>query len=232
MTRLKKIKPSMRLAEEVYEQLYTGINSGLIDPNERMVQERLADELEVSRTPVREALIRLEHEGILVREGRSGYVIRQFTEQEIAQIYSAREAVECQALGLLCEMNNPELVKRLIDIVECEESRAGSTLNDYYEANKLIHRTFVKETGNRFLLEMFDQIWNRSVGFVVFSALEKDSLSVSLNGHLELCDAVKRGDPQVAIDAMRSHIREGLTLQSGVLAEHAENLRHHNERRK
>ncbi len=230
MTRLKKIKPSLRLAEEVYDQLYTGINSGLIHPNERIVQERLADELEVSRTPVREALIRLEHEGILVREGRSGYVIRQFTGQEIGQIYSAREAVECHALGLLCEMNDAQLVKRLFDIVESEENRSRSTLNEYYEANKLIHRTFVKATGNRFLLEMFDQIWNRNVGFVVFSALEKENLSVSLTGHLALCEAVERRDSQLAIEAMRDHIREGLTLQNGALLKRSDNDRHQNER--
>ncbi len=220
MTRLKKIKPSLRLADEVYDQLYTGINSGLIDPNERIVQERLADELEVSRTPVREALIRLEYEGILVREGRGGYVIRRFSKQEISQIYSAREAVECHALGLLCEMNSPKLVKNLVDTIEKEENRNRSSLNEYYEANKLIHRTFVKETGNRFLLEMFDQIWNRSVGFVVFSALEEENLSVSLSGHLSLCEAVASGDSQAAVEAMRDHIREGLSLQGGMMSEH------------
>lgn len=212
MTRLKKIKPSLRLAEEVYEQLCTGINSGLINPDERIVQERLADELQVSRTPVREALIRLEHEGILVRDGRVGFVIRKFTEREIAQIYSAREAVECHSLGLLCDMNEAKLVKRLFKIVEVEENRKHSTLNEFYEANKLIHRTFVKETGNRFLLDMFDQIWNRRVGFVVFSALQTENLVASLTGHSDLCEAVERGDKELAIEAMRSHIHEGMTL--------------------
>ena len=218
MTGLKKIKPSARLAEEVYDQIYAGINSGVIDPNERIVQERLADELEVSRTPVREALLRLEHEGILVREKHGRFVVRRFSKEEIVQIYSAREAVECHALALLCEMSTSKLIKKLCDVVEKEEKDSICyTINEYYEANKHIHRTFVKETGNRFLLEMFDMIWNRSVGFVVFSDMADENLPISLTGHLELCDVVKRGSPREAADTMRRHIREGLTLQSSVL---------------
>ncbi len=217
MSQLKKIKPSNRLAEEVYDQIFAGIHSGVIDPNERLVQERLADEMEVSRTPVREALLRLEHQGILKREKHGRFIVRKFSAAEIIQIYRAREAVECYALGLLCEMRTSVLIDNLYQTVEKEEDRSCSTINEYYEANKHIHRTFVKETDNRFLLEMFDMIWNRSVGFAVFAEMEKETLSFSLTDHITLCDSVKKGDPRDAADTMRQHIREGLTLQRGVV---------------
>ena len=210
---LKKIKHTARLADEVYDQLLAGISSGLIDRNERIIQERLADELDVSRTPVREALIRLEYEGLLVRSGRSGYAIRHFTEHEISQVYSAREAVECHALGVLCQMKSRQIVERLYQVVERQERQQLYRLDEYYEANKTIHRTFVAATGNRFLLEMFDQIWNRSVGFLVFAELASDELSLSLNDHLDLCEVVKEGDAQAAVKAMRQHIRDGLDMQ-------------------
>ncbi len=224
MAQLKKIKPSNRLAEEVYDQIFAGIHSGAIDPNEHIVQERLADELEVSRTPVREALLRLEHQGILVREKHGRFIVRKFSQAEIVQIYSAREAVECHALKLLCELNTPKLVHKLYQTIEKEENRICSNISEYYEANKQIHRTFVKETGNRFLLEMFDLIWNHSVGFAVFLEMQQEVLCFSLTGHLALCETVEKGEVREAAGIMRRHIREGLALQHGASRKHVERV--------
>ncbi len=217
MPGFKKIKQGTRLSDEVYDQLFAGINTGVINPNNRIIQEQIADELEVSRTPVREALLRLENEGILCRAGRSGFVIRRFTDQEAIQIYSAREAVECHAIGLLCQMNDLALAKRLTDTIERVEREPRYTITDYFEANKLIHRAFVQETENRFLLEMFDQIWNLNSGIVLFLEISKTDLSLSLKDHLVLCDALKSGDTEQAVEAMRAHIREGLRLQRGAM---------------
>ncbi len=219
MAEFTKIAPSVSLAEEVYNQLFAAINTGAIDPLKRIVQEKLADELQVSRTPVREALLRLEHEGILTRVGRGGFVIRKITDQELVEIFSAREVVECHALGLLCEKNDPQISDRLSAIVEREEQTPRHTITDYFEANKLIHRSFVEETDNRFLLQMFDLIWNRSVGIVLFSEIGTDTLPKSLRDHLVLCDAVREADAEQAMEAMRQHIYEGLSLQRRAINE-------------
>ena len=71
MGHFKAINTSARLADEVYQQILDAITAGVVDPHKRIVQERLADQLQGSRTPIREALIRLENEGVLVRVGRS-----------------------------------------------------------------------------------------------------------------------------------------------------------------
>lgn len=217
MAGLKKIEPQVPLADEVYSQLFAAINTGTIDPTKRLIQEKLADELQVSRTPVRDALLRLEHEGILTRIGRNGFIIRRITGEELSQIFSAREAVECHALVMLCKKNDSELADRLSAMVEREEKQARHTITDYFEANKLIHRTFVEETGNSLLLKMFDMIWNRSIGIVLFSEIGTDVLSLSLKDHLVLCDAVREGHADRAREAMRVHIDEGLNLQRNAI---------------
>lgn len=213
MTEFKKIKQSVRLADEVYDQLFDGISSGTIAPNKRIIQERLADQMEVSRTPVREALLRLENEGILVRAGRSGFVIRQLAETEAIQIYNAREAVECHVLGLLCEMEDTGQADRLAKLIEEIEREPKHSVLEYFEANRTIHRAFVKETGNPFLLEMFDLIWNRSSSIHLFSKLGELQMPKSLGDHLPLCEAVRKRDSNQAINVMRTHIRMGLQLQ-------------------
>ena len=91
----KKIEVTrLRLADQVYDQILHAIENGLIAPADRIVQEKLADELMVSRTPVREALLRLQQEGILTAVDRGGFTIRQATPREIIELYQAREAVE------------------------------------------------------------------------------------------------------------------------------------------
>ena len=217
MAGLKKIQPTVLLADEVYDQLFAAINTGAINPTKRLVQEKLADELQVSRTPVRDALLRLEHEGILTRIGRGGFIIRRITDEELVQIFSAREAVECHALGLLCKKNDPELADRLSAIVEREEHKPRTTITDYFEGNTLIHRAFVEETGNSFLLKMFDVIWNRSIGIALFSEFGTDELTLSLKDHHVLCDVVREGNVDRAREAMRIHIYDGLSLQRNAI---------------
>ena len=140
-------------------------------------------------------------------------MIRQITDREVVDIYSARKAVECYALGLLCLKDDPGLADRLSRIIEREEKQPRHTITDYFEANKMIHRTFVEETGNSFLLDMFDLVWNRSIGISLFSEIGTRDLSLSLKDHLVLCDAVREGSVKGAEAAMRSHIDEGLKLQ-------------------
>ena len=65
-----------RLAVDVYDQILSAIVNGDIRPGERLIQEQIAAEINVSRTPVREALLRLEQEGVLVQSGRKGFSIR------------------------------------------------------------------------------------------------------------------------------------------------------------
>ncbi|MEM7190842.1 MAG: GntR family transcriptional regulator, partial [Pseudomonadota bacterium] len=104
---LKSIKSDRRrLADEVYHQLIDAILSGEIGPDDRLVQERLAAEMEISRTPVREALLRLEQEGMLVTSARGGFVLYRMTEGEIRELYQARAAVESQAARILASQND------------------------------------------------------------------------------------------------------------------------------
>jgi DNA-binding GntR family transcriptional regulator len=208
-----------RLAEEVYRQILLAISSGSIAPADRIVQEKLAAEFQISRTPVREALLRLEQEGVLATAGRGGFVLRRFTDQDAREIYSARQSIEGYSARVLAEAGDQAAFDRIEQVISTEESRRITTAAEYYEANKAIHRAFVLETGNRYLLEMFDLMWNRSISFHVFaSTMSSSALTASLRGHLDLLNAVHSGDGEIASKAMHEHIAEGLELQLAEMA--------------
>lgn len=192
--------------------------SGEIGPDDRLVQERLAAELQISRTPIREALLRLEQEGVLATSARGGFVLYAMTTGEVKELYQARAAVEGQAARILAARNDPQLNAILRQTIETEENISSDTVRAYFEANRKIHRRFVELVDNRYLLEMFDSVWNRAVSFQLFAAIETVDLSKSLGDHMSLVEAIESGDRGRALETFTAHIQDGFELQLEGLA--------------
>lgn len=218
MQGLKRISVQRpRLANEVHAQILRALQNGSIAPTERLHQERLADMLNVSRTPVREALLRLEQDGILISTSNGGFELRPISERDVADIYKTREAIEGYSAGLLAEKANPELIADLRRLVLAQESLKCANTQEFYDANKTIHRGIVAATGNNYLLEMFDAMWNRALSVQIFGQMKDRHLALSLTGHIELCDAIESHSFSGAFDAMRRHIADGFELQVAAL---------------
>ena len=208
------IEPNrVRLADEVYRQVLDAVLAGDLRPGERIVQDRIAQEINVSRTPVREALLHLEQEGILVRVGTAGFTVRGISESEVRDIYQVREAIEGYAARLVAERRSAASLGRIDRTVEREESIAAGSVEEYFHANRRIHRSIVEETGNEYLLKSFDAIWNRGFSLLVFAAIEHPDLDASLYEHTGLVASMRSDHPREAGEAMIAHIRKGLTIQ-------------------
>ena len=211
---LKGIKTERRrLADEVYDQLVEAIMDQEIGKDDRLVQERLASQLQISRTPVREALMRLEKEGVLEVANSGGFRLARMNEEEVRQLYQARAAIEGQAARILAANGEPGDFAALRDMIRREEALTDPTTRDYFAANRNIHRAFVDMAGNKFLLDMFDMIWGKAMAFHLFSTIENVDLSRSLGNHLALVDALETGDRTRALEAFTKHIQDGFDLQ-------------------
>ncbi|MDB4223220.1 GntR family transcriptional regulator [Granulosicoccus sp.] len=202
-----------RLADEVYDQIVNAIASLEIGPNDRLVQEKLAKQLDISRTPVREALMRLEQEGVLVVSQRGGFRLHRMDDHEVRELYQSRAAVEGQAARILAEKNDPKIISALRKTIKKEEDIKVTTTRAYFEANRNIHRKFIELTDNRYLLEMFDMTWGKAMAFQLFATFENVDITKSLGDHLSLVDAIETGDKTVALEAFIDHINDGFNLQ-------------------
>lgn len=215
---LKSLKADRRrLADDVYQQILEAILADDITVDDQLVQEKLAAELEISRTPVREALLRLEQEGVLVTSSRGGFTLRRLSEDEAREIYDVRAAIEGQAARRLAEHGTEDDHAHLRDVIAREETLTSHTVRAYFTANRNIHRAIVERAGNRHLLAMFDNTWNRARAFHLFAAIEEIDLAQSLGHHLELVDAIATGNWQIAMTAVFDHIDDGLRLQTRAL---------------
>lgn len=202
-----------RLADDVYDQLIAAIMRREIGPDDVLIQEKLASEMQISRTPIREALMRLEQEGVLEVSHRGSFRLYQMTDEEVKELYQSRAAVEGQCARILAVRANPEDFKKLREVITQEENLSETSARAYFEANRNIHRTFVELSDNRFLLEMFDMIWGKAMAFHLFAAIENVDLSQSFGDHIALVDIIQSGDKTAALEAVVDHIQNGFELQ-------------------
>lgn len=216
--KFKSIQPQRRrLADEVYDQLVRAIMAREIKPDDTLVQEKLAEDMQISRTPVREALMRLEQEGVLEVSKRGSFRLYRMDDQEVRELYQSRAAVEGQCARILTVRGDPSDIVELRRIVEREETLTEHSARAYFEANRNIHRAFVERAENRFLLEMFDMIWGKAMAFHLFATIEKIDLGQSLGAHMALVDVIERGDKTEALEVFTDHIQDGFDLQMEAL---------------
>ena len=210
----KSIQPARRrLADEVYEELIEAIIRRDIGPDDSLVQEKLAAEMQISRTPVREALMRLENEGVLEVSKRGSFRLYQMGDEEVKELYQSRAAVEGQCARILAVHHTPEDIAYLRGVVEREENVTDHSVREYFEANRNIHMSFVERANNRFLVDMFNMIWGKALVFPLFATIENVELEKSLGDHMQLVDVIESGDKTEALEVFTDHIQDGFNLQ-------------------
>lgn len=187
--------------------------SGRFSPGVRLVMDGLAAELEISRTPVRDALHRLEREGLLRPAGRrGGFVVRSLTPDDIMHLYDAREAVEVFAARRVAELDRAAgALDHIADAIDRAEVMDLSQPAEAFAANRLVHRAVVEATGNTALVDLFDAVWTRARALQVYSSyFQRELVHLSIRQvHQPMLEALGQG-PVTAVDVMRKHIREGL----------------------
>ncbi len=202
-----------RLADEVYSQLVDAIMHQEIGPEDKLVQEKLAADMQISRTPVREALMRLEREGVLEISSGGSFKLYKMDAQEVRELYQSRAAVEGQCARILAVHKTPEMIANLRKVIEKEEAVSEQSARAYFDANRNIHLAFVKAANNRFLLNMFDMLWGKAMAFCLFATIENVDLNESLGAHMELVDVIDSGDKTAALETFINHIQDGFDLQ-------------------
>lgn len=195
------------LAELAYERILTAILDGGLVPGDRLIMDRLAAELGISRTPVRDALHRMQADG-LVQAATKGFVIRSLDAGDVGAMYEAREPVEGWAARVAAGRATDagpviaEALARLADVPVDEPSIA-------YRANRDFHRAVVLGAGNPVLVDCFDTIWGRGLALLSFAESARHGSTVDFDEHRLLYEAIMDGDPDRAEAEMLAHIRRG-----------------------
>jgi DNA-binding GntR family transcriptional regulator len=202
-TTLQKLPKAPNLTEMTYLSIKQSVLTGSIEPSFRLTEEHLATQLGISKSPVREALNRLETEGLIRIEARRGASVRQFSAKEIRDLYDLRVVLELHSISAAAI--TPALLDDLADSIKRTEQIlvAGDRLA-HIEEDLRFHRTLAEATGNGELCRIFENVQQKSL-LCRYKSYELSATSSPL-AHKKIYKALKLGQLEDAQAAMKEHI--------------------------
>ena len=197
----------LRSADMVYHAVRRAILEGELAPGDRLLEERLAADLGVSRTPVREAIARLEAERFVERSPRAGLIVTVITQREIEDVYAVREVLEGLAARLCAQVAATSDRQRL-ELLESEIELAAASGDSaaMEQANRRLHDTLAMASRNDTLIHSLQQIRFTFVRYGPTTMAEPGRAEVAVRQHRALLQAIFDRDEDAAERLAREHI--------------------------
>jgi len=209
-SRTVSLNNAIPVRERVYEHIKTSILSGHLNPGEKLTEEHLAKTLGVSRTPVREALHKLESEGLIKVRKKRGFVVSRDSKEEVEEIFELRSILEGYALRVISESVLEENLHRLERFIQNAEEALERKKNvDVFKWNTRFHDTLHELVANktrlhRLIVNMRKYVLRHREDTLRYP----DGGRRSVEGHKKIVMALKLKDPDLCERVMREHIKE------------------------
>ncbi|WP_299412244.1 GntR family transcriptional regulator [uncultured Sulfitobacter sp.] len=195
--------------ELAYHRLHTAIRTGVYTPGDRLREVEVAAELDLSRTPVREALRKLESDGIVEHRPRIGAVIRTLSQPEVVELYEMRLVLERTAAQMAAKHASAAEIDVLEDL-NAQIHAAGDDTQAAAALNQDFHRCIYMATRNRFLLDAARGL-NNALLLLGPTTLDAEARIVTVCAqHGEIIAAIRMGDAEAAGEAAAAHLQTSL----------------------
>lgn len=205
-----------RAVQRAYETIRTSILSGAHAEGDHLGEADLAGVIGVSRTPVREALRRLDAEGLVEFSANRGAKVAELSDDDLEEIFGLRALLESYGARLAAPRIDRLDIERMRDL--CERMEATTDLDEIAEHNNVFHRTILGAAGNRRLVGLLTAVVQVPLVHRTFHRYTPQALARSLAHHRELVAALEARDGPWAESVMRSHVfsaRAALTESGG-----------------
>lgn len=200
-----------------YQAVFDAIAEGRIKPGERLRETELAEMIGLSRTPIREAIRRLESEGLVTHEPRIGAVVKSLSQQEVVELYEMRIVLETTA-SLMAAKHASAAEIRTLEKLNADMLSAADDPIQVAALNQRFHGCIVNASRNRFLTQGYRNLAN-SLILLGQTTLETPERVKSVNlQHQDIIDALSKGDAQEAAAAMSVHMETSLDHRLGGLS--------------
>ena len=197
--------------KDAYSLILEAIDTGLYKPGDRLVESELAERFGVSRTPIREALQRLETQSLLARDGRS-LIVASLDHNQLAELYVVRSELEALAARLAARHATEEEVRVLTDMVEADRAHLGDP-GALSRANRRFHKQIHLASHNRFLVQQLDLV-HRSMALLATTSLAaRGRDEVARAEHGAIVDAIRDRDEGRAGEMLRKHISQAFVTR-------------------
>ena len=201
---------STSITDLAYEQLKRAVLEMDVYAHEqelRLDERRLAEELGVSRTPIREAIVRLEQDGLVRTVPRRGVFVVRKSREEITEIITAWAALESAAAGLLTKNASNEDIAELRTLFATfgKDGSMAAHIDEYSDANLAFHKRILSLSGSRLLVDMAGNLLIHMEAFRRRAIREDERYNRSIIDHLQIIEALEARDTELAERLVRDH---------------------------
>jgi DNA-binding GntR family transcriptional regulator len=208
--------------EQAYRRLRDAIQSGDLKPGDRLLEVELAKLLGSSRTPVREALGRLESDGLAIRDPYRGMIIAELDASTIAELYAVREVLEGTAAALAARHASEDEIATLRQIADRDRAFASDP-ERLANNNRLFHEALYRSAHNRYLLKTLSAL-HGSMALVRTSLAYSGRIEATIEQHQAIVAAIERQDAKSAEELTRLHIQSARRARLALMLEMQEEL--------
>ena len=205
------LEPQPQLGERVYKVLTESIVSQMLEPGQHLVIEDLAARMGTSGTPVREALNRLQQEGLVSKIPYQGWRVKQFTTDEIIELYQVRASLEALAVKTCCARHSEDILRLLMELqTQGIQAISRGDLERYRRYNDKFHDGILQEAGNGTLQSMMSTLRNRIRLFSETTIRFPGRPQRAIGEHAALIECIRTGDDARGVALMERHILSAL----------------------
>jgi DNA-binding GntR family transcriptional regulator len=212
MSRAGRPKPSESIASRVdqaYDALVAAIRNGRHRPGDRLREEELAADLDMSRTPVREALGRLATRGLVEARAGRGLVVTTLSAQAVLELYAMREVLEGTAARLAAQQATDIEIEALTLLAD-DFGKAKGSPAAFAQANRVFHARLYDAARNRFLLQALNDLQDAIALLPRTTFAIAGRSAAAVEEHAAIVDAMRARNPDKAEATARAHIRAAL----------------------
>jgi DNA-binding GntR family transcriptional regulator len=210
---LKGIRPVGKprsVGEAVYDTLKMAITKGDLPPGQRLVEHQLSLRMRTSRIPIREAIKKLEKDGLVEKLNKRGFVVKSVTKTEIEETFGIRAVLESYAAYLATERLTDALMKGLESTVQAyRDALANNDVERMTTANAQVHEMIYKASGSEKLYALINNFRDYISRYRKTLLTTIDFARISLEDHIRMLDAMNERDKEKVEELVRKHILRG-----------------------
>jgi DNA-binding GntR family transcriptional regulator len=212
----RSLQRSQSLQEQAYQAIRAAILSGELPPGQRLIETQLAQKLQVSRTPIREALRQLQNEDLAVLEAHNVLTVATFSVNDARQLYDCRIVLEQLAVSEACTQGSEAQMQGFLEIVVQSEKLAegkSSQLTSFQllDADYRFHRHIAEMSGNLWLRSLLDRVFDKMLVLRIQTTESNRQVLDVGSEHRQIYTPISQRNVEAAVQAMTAHLNAAKT---------------------
>lgn len=197
------------LRDVVFNTLRNAILKGELEPGEKLMEKKLSEKLGVSRTPIREAIHKLELEGLVVMTPRKSAEVASITEEDLTDVLEVRRVLESLAIDLACKNITNDIIAELEDnLVRFNAAVKKNDITEIATTDVEFHETIYKSTGNRRLIQILNNLREQMYRYRLEYIKDRQTRDNLVIEHRRIIDALRERDKEKGKKAILNHIEK------------------------